>query len=274
MNPLPMPSGGYLSDLALGATEEPGRIIAAIVSEGSDFRKVLTDTRTRLNGAMESFYLSRTGQALLKQLPPGTFRDGPNGPFRLDSGAGMRKDFRWVDRGTGHAGIMTTWAFQQFTNGYRAKANRVYEAFLCRRFVIPPGTIDANTDSDDLLVRQPCANCHQLLEPMGAFFNNWALEGTNYLYRGDYQPYGKFMVGDTWQSGTDTQGLGKIIGDDPRFAECASARAFEFVMGRSPNPFERSQVVSQTVAKFSERFDFMAALITVLNSDSFRGPQQ
>jgi hypothetical protein len=277
MNPLPMPGGSYFADVAQGATEEPGRIVAAIVAERSDFRRVLTDTRTRLNGAMETFFLSPVGQFLLSQMPPNTFRSGPSRGWLINANAGLRKSFRWVERGPGHGGVMTTWAFHQFTNGYRAKANRVYEAFLCQRFVIPPGTVESNIDSDDLLVRQPCASCHQHIEPMGGFFAHWPKEGTNFSYRiseMNQEAKGKFLVGSTWREDKDTAGLGRVISGDPRFAECAAQRAFEFVMGRGPTEVEAAGTVQKAATLFAEGFDFMAALSTVLDSESFRGPTQ
>lgn len=274
MNPLPMPSGSYTALLAQAVTEEPGRLIAAIVAERSDFRKVLTDSRTRINGPVETFYQTRIGKALLAQLPPNTFKNSSNGGLTLGQPGSMNTSYKWVDRGPEHAGVLTTWAFHQFTNGYRAKANRVYEAFLCRRFVIPPGITESETHSNDLLVRQPCASCHVHLEPMGDFFKKWEIEGVNYAYTPARGSDGKFSVNNSWVSGTDPKGLGEIVGNDPRFAECTATRAFEFVMGRGPTDFEKKELITSIQNSFSQKIDFVSAIASVVASGSFfRGEQ-
>jgi hypothetical protein len=273
-SPQRMPQGSYLADVTQGVTEEPGRIISTIIAERGDFRNILTETKTRLTGPMESFFLSNVGRSLLNQLPPGTFRQGTDGPWNLDPGAGMRKTHRWVERGAGHAGVMTTWAFQQFTNGYRAKANRVYEAFLCQRFVIPPGVIESNVESDDLLVRQPCASCHVHLEPMASFFRRWEIEGVNYAYDASRSADGRFLVSGEWKNGKDARDLGEIVSNDPRFAECAAHRAFEFMMNRGPTEFERQRLLASITRSFNSGIDFLSALMAIVGSDSFRGGAQ
>ena len=111
----------------------------------------------------------------------------PEGRSEYKQANAGNENLFWVARGDKHAGIISTPAFQMITNGYRAKANRVYEAFTCNKFSVPIGSIPDSEDSNpDLTQREYCSHCHKALEPMADFFKKWPDMGQgSYAYNKD-----------------------------------------------------------------------------------------
>lgn len=257
----------FFDEVITGLTLEPGMLIAKLVQEDLDFRTALTTTQTVLPGAVETFLNSRYGSMILDQA-------AGDWSVSLVADQSTRKTWRWVERGQGNAGVLTTPQFHQVTNGYRAKANRTYETFLCRQFVIPPGVIDTNPDETDLTKRQPCASCHIELEPLGNMFKRWPELGTNFLYNrgldasGGFtpQPTGKFEVG------VDVPDLGKLIVKDVRFAECTVQRAFEFLVGESPDDYDIEHHFPQWIKTLeSNGYKVWPVMQEIIRSVHFQG---
>jgi hypothetical protein len=89
-------------------------------------------------------------------------------------------DNTWVesDRGWPHAGIQTMAAYTLRFNTNRARANRFRIAFTHQYFV-PPAVSDTTactTDAEDLTQRCVCKDCHQVVEPLAAY---WAFHAQN-----------------------------------------------------------------------------------------------
>jgi hypothetical protein len=63
----------------------------------------------------------------------------------------------------------------------RGRANRFYNAFLCRNFQAPEGGLpapsDACNDEPDLTQRCGCAFCHSTVEPAAAAWGRWTEAG-------------------------------------------------------------------------------------------------
>jgi hypothetical protein len=267
------PTQNYYDELTHGFTMEPGVLIAKTIQDDRDFRTVLTTNETTLNGIMEAFYAISEKGGIVYQQMPGKF----NNRTSLKPSEGGRKTFRWVNRGNGNAGVFTTPAFQMITNGYRAKANRAYESFLCSQFVIPPGTRDTDPSEPDLTKRQPCASCHVELEPMGKLFGKWPLEGTNFVYKSAIPAAGGFPVqpGAAFHEGEDVSDLGTAFGKDFRFANCAVQRSFEFLLGRGPTELEKSNFVPALTKELNtNNFRIWPVMVQIIESESFSGGQK
>jgi hypothetical protein len=158
--------------------------------------------------------------------------------------------------------------FHQVTNGYRAKANRVYEGFLCRRFIISAEVPSSPSDVTDLTKRQPCAQCHQTLEPLGGFFGKWEQTGINYLYDSTRNAQGSF--GNSM--GDDTKALGEALSAEGDFDKCAVQRAFEIAMGREITIKESQTILPELVKKFRENGrKFWPVLKAIMNAPFFKG---
>ena len=87
----------------------------------------------------------------------------------------------WVDKG--HSGILTLAAYTLRFQTNRARANRFRTVFTKQYFVpsdIPESseTHDCSEDSDDLTQRCTCRGCHQVLEPLAAYWGKVAEAGS------------------------------------------------------------------------------------------------
>lgn len=79
----------------------------------------------------------------------------------------------WVpveDRGPNAAGILSQPWFNMKNATRRARGHVVYNAFVCRDFVAPPGLQLSAAPEPDLTKRSGCAVCHHTLEPLSAYF--------------------------------------------------------------------------------------------------------
>jgi hypothetical protein len=247
-------------------TTEPARIIARNIVSNESFSEVLTTSSTFLNGAAEH-YLSTFGSLLVRNAPARSYKSS-DGKSVLVSNQSSRAEYRRIDRGPRHAGILTTPMFHQVTNGYRAKANRVYEGFLCRRFIISAEVPSSPSDVTDLTKRQPCAQCHQTLEPLGGFFGKWEQTGINYLYDSTRNAQGSF--GNSM--GDDTKALGEALGTASDFDKCAVQRAFEIAMGREITVKESQSLLPELVKTFRENGrKFWPILKTIMTAPFYRG---
>jgi hypothetical protein len=84
-----------------------------------------------------------------------------------------------VEREAPHAGVLTLPAFLLRFQTNRGRANRYRIAFLGEYFQ-PPSTkdVNCNPDGDDLTQRCVCRNCHVALEPIAAYFGQFAEAGS------------------------------------------------------------------------------------------------
>jgi len=269
LDPLPHDGNRFFSEVYVGLTLEPAMLIAKTIQDNRDYREILTTTKTVLTGAVESFLKSPRGEVIRSQSAGG-FNNGNT----LVANQSERKSWRLVERGSGNAGVLTTPAYHQVTNGYRAKANRAYESFLCRKFVIPPGVVDGNPEELDLTKRQPCASCHIELEPLSKMFKRWPEEGTNFLYTASNDAKGGFTLHPQrkFEAGEDVAGLASLLVKDERFAECAVQRAFEFAVGREPSEYDVEHFFPKWKQKFvSENYKVWPVMLEIIQSVYFRG---
>jgi len=95
-----------------------------------------------------------------------------------------------------HSGILTLPAYSLRFQTNRARANRFRTVFT-RQYFVPPAdpedetSADCDPDSDDLTQRCTCRYCHQVLEPMAAYWGGTVAEAGSGLIS-DRAVYGEF----------------------------------------------------------------------------------
>ncbi len=236
----------YFTEVGKDLAMEAGYIVSHTIAEDRPFSEILTTEDTILtgtvgnflnifgskipdgNGGFENFWEASTGK---------TIKDISH-PIFSTAKVGDRTHYR-IKRNNLHAGVLTTPVFQLVTNGNRAKANRAYEAFLCKKFVVPDGAKPDPTDANpDLTKRTYCAFCHKSLEPMASFFNRWPVVGdVRFHYNGGKVEDAGLFNGE---KGNDVPAFAKIMANHQDFGACAVQRAFEFVNGRKMTSIEAS----------------------------------
>ncbi len=237
----------FMDEVDLDVSMEPAYLISHIVAENKPFSSILTTQETIMTGRY-GYFLGNIGKDALKTYPDQSIQD--IGHQIITSGSAVDAKHYWIKRGGLHAGILTTPAFQILTNGRRAKANRAFETFLCKKFTVPEGAqADPSDANPDLTKRTYCAYCHRTLEPMAAFFNKWPDVGTTkYIYNGNK------TVNDTGRfnglQGAGAVAFGKILSETDGFDECSIKRAFEFLNGRKMSFYESENRLEPLVTAF------------------------
>ena len=240
----------FWSSVQFGMTMEPGILAARIIRENRPWKDVVTTKDTVMNGP-QAYFIERWGADMFRYAPAGTFDkflaarplntalwvDRSQKVFNFPNSSPSDHSFTTIDRqGAGHAGVLTTVAWQRAYNGERAKANGAVNAFLCKTFVALPGSKQVPSNETDLTKRPYCADCHASLDPMANFFNRWSPRGTvNFKYVASKNANGvHFGV-----AGSDVSGYGAALSNDVDFASCGVKRAFEILVGRPPNAEEQ-----------------------------------
>jgi hypothetical protein len=261
-------SGNYSSGfdrVSFDLTMEPANLIASIVSQGRNFKTVLTTTETVVGSSFGSF-LGEYGTKLnlWANFPDGAYPDPSLSKLKM-----LDPKLHVIERGAKHAGVLTTPSFMMRNNGRRAMANRSYEAFLCRQFVVPEGINPDPNDLRPLTERTYCSSCHKSLEPMAAFFNRWPDTSADpqYIYdSGSVNDTGSFGG----QTGAGVQAFGKFLSSSSDFTECAVKRAFEFVNNRPMNEKEKLiELPSYIEALNSGNHNVAEILAKMVTSESF-----
>jgi len=270
----------YNSEVIRGFTEEPGRFMARVILENKSWSSTLTSSETVMNGAMEHFLLSK-GSLILSNGPSTGYR--PGNQSSISDSDPTRPTFRWVNKGQELAGgALTSVAFHLNTNGYRAKVNRAYEAFLCKQFIIPAGTPTTEGTEPDLTQRNPCSSCHKMIEPLGRYFWKWDKIGTNYLFDGSRSanpsqvawPDPTILKNSDFgnYAGDNVLGFGTALANHPSFSSCAVKRAYEIVMGRMLEGKEQADWQSRLLDTYqSNGGKVWPVMLQLIESEQFIG---
>jgi len=160
----------------LDIREQMLRYIDLFTSGSRPYSEIITGKTAHYNGPLVHYFrylaqrqtLARTQNATTPsdgKLPDLKYTDADN----------------WVsiEREAPHAGVLTLPAFLLRFQTNRGRANRYRIAFLGEYFQ-PPSTKDVNCakETDDLTQRCVCRNCHVTLEPLAAYFGQFAEAGS------------------------------------------------------------------------------------------------
>ncbi len=133
-----------------------------------------------------------------------------------------------------------------------------------------------------------CANCHATMNHMAPLFGYFddegqattdisvpkPTEGTPMTEMKDWLPDGQQPAWRLGETVTDLPGLGQAMANDPRVAECAVARAWNWAMGKGDIVDTLSVVPSEVFAAqqaefITNNYDFKTLLYRVFTSDDF-----
>lgn len=165
-------------------TQEAVRFLDRLLTEDRDFREVLTSRATVINGPLAQFYRSTASArccgigAYLGYVEPQLLFEPARVPA-LHPGA-MTGWTVVEDRGPLASGLLTMPVFLVKHATRRARANAIYETFLCKSFVAGTTALEPS-DEPNLMRRPGCSACHAILEPMAAFFARIAEFDWTYL---------------------------------------------------------------------------------------------
>lgn len=269
-----------LPELNEAVTREPGLIAAKIVQDDLSWNEVLLTTK----GVADAPYFALMGNAgggsLLKELEgPDSYPEISSDPNLLSSQKDPRRTDLldpvtlkrapnvWYERGSHHAGILTTPAFLLRNNGWRAYSAAAREKFLCVQF---SSTEPVLPTTETALDKKPgCRGCHVVIEPLRNFWARRPDTGEGSLtYK--WEPYElkpdghpaldsagrQVPINDLGsyegKSGSGIPALAKIFTESPDFASCAVKQAFEYINGREMNAAEEATLVVPLVARFEE----------------------
>ncbi|RYZ49694.1 MAG: DUF1585 domain-containing protein [Proteobacteria bacterium] len=251
---------------------EPGYLISHTVAENKPFTDILTTQSTIMTGTF-GYFMAGRGKGFWSRWPGGSIADANHAIFTAPKV--LDRKHYWINRNASHAGVLTTQAYQIITNGRRAKANRTYETFLCKKFTVPDGAQADPADANpDLTKRTYCSYCHKSLEPMAAFFNRWPDTGNiNYQYDNNKDP-----KNDTGRyngmEGKGAAAFGKILAESDGFDECSIRRAFEFVNGRKMGFVEHDNILPGYLENFrAEQKNLRKVIKAMVLSPDFLAPK-
>ena len=156
--------------------EQTLRFVDEFATGSKPYSQILTSKTIHYNGPLVHYftYLAQR-QTLGRTQNTHSPTDGvlPNLPYTSTD--------TWVaiERQAPHAGVLTLPSFLLRFQTNRGRANRYRIAFLGEYFQ-PPSTKDINCDkeTDDLTNRCVCRNCHVTLEPLAAYFGQFAEAGS------------------------------------------------------------------------------------------------
>ena len=283
-------------DLYRSTTEAPLRMVEAIVTDGRPYTEIVTADYATADQVVADIY--------------GLDYD-PNGP--------VWQQTRWVD-GRPHAGLLSdSEMWRRHTsnaqNFHRGRANFISNTFLCEniggRDVVVEGGVALNDPFEvahAVETQQTCVGCHQVLDPMAAFFWGYKeqlrrgaiLEAYNLDCDWDWDngepPRGSYRIDhwcyplrfyvvtdeDGWDTyglrppgyygtpATDVRDLGAMMADDPRFAQCTT-RNFAGYLGQIDRmDVPLSEVTALQQAFESSGFDARTLVREIVLSDAWR----
>ncbi|MDD9950164.1 MAG: hypothetical protein OXT67_01240, partial [Zetaproteobacteria bacterium] len=229
--------GGYAFDQALRESYslEPGRMIAKILVEDRDYADALTTTDGVIDGRTAYFYNTLMWPHVDALFPPGSY-PGRESEKPFTTANPLSGNPEWIDRGPNHAGVLSTIAFHRVTNGRRAKANRLLNVFMCRKYRDVEGVQLTPSEEDDLTRRPYCKVCHLSLEPLANFFSRWpSLGDTNYFYNASPEVYPRGILDG--KSGVGMKSLAKLVVEKEEYLACAVNHLYRFMLHREPSPY-------------------------------------
>ncbi len=294
-----LPSGGQQlsSYFRWWWREEVERFFDTVFSQDRDVREIVTGRYTHVNGALSQFYrhiepaaccsherslgmLAETDPLFSPALVPALL------PHEVDV---------WTfvpDRGKHAAGILTTAAFLQKFASRRARAAAAYTGLLCKNFMADTSSAAPST-SPNLMERPGCSSCHQVLEPMSAYFSRVKEGSMTFLTMPTVDPQCRLRKGKTYGYCPDfydpafsdekvgvmrgayashafaeagPEGLGAALAANPDYVRCAVEQVTSSFLGRALTP-DDDALRTKLLAGFVESGHRMRALVRTLLLD-------
>jgi hypothetical protein len=260
----PQPAGAWEK---LWWSEEAQHFLDKIFVEDRDFRDVLLDRSTQVNGPLAQFYRYFASATCCGTGPPaiGAQPEPLVDPGAVPEALVPEDTATWLpiaDRGPHASGILTMPIFLTKYGSRRARAHVLYNAFLCKDFVADSVKLAPSTEPD-LTKRPGCSTCHQTLEPMAAYFGHIAESDWT------WQPALPPLLLATHAS-AGPAGLAREITTAPEFAPCVVQNIAQSLLGRPLQP-EDEPWKNQLVKVFVDGGYRMRALVrAIVTSPRYR----
>jgi hypothetical protein len=145
---------------------------------GYPYTDLITSTRQYSNGTLDYW---KANMANLVSYNKTYNPFGPGDALGTEDPSFIDEDtWRESTRTDVHAGVQSLTAFSLRFQTNRARANRFRTAFMGQYFTPPVGedTAGCDPEDDDLTQRCTCRHCHQVLEPLAAYFGKVAEAGS------------------------------------------------------------------------------------------------
>jgi hypothetical protein len=183
---------GVSTETAINAAlvEQAMRLVDHLVDEGRPWSELLTGADLDVNGPLVHYLKFQTGLTL-------DFSSRGDLGFTLPDVPYTDATWRRV-RLTGRAsGVLTTPFFLLKFASNRARANQVFNAFLCTPLQASTAGLASQADAGfepDLALRVGCRDCHQVLEPAAAAWGRYVERGTWELKDAEFPTFDRRCV--------------------------------------------------------------------------------
>lgn len=241
--------------------QEMARVAMEVVEKDLPYSEIVTADWSVWNGRLEHFYARLDGR-LGELEDPDVYR-----PFQR------------VERGPGHAGVLTTHAYLNFFYNGRRWAQRTFESFLCHETWPDYDLLDEHEGRPPVPYRhhptagieinvnsgRACAACHLQLDGLARVKDRWDSFGQYYdLAR---VPQAIRFLGEE-VDGMDA--FGRALGSSDAFLDCAVNQAWEHLVGHRFTPEEvRTRRTLLDTFKRSNQ-SFKSLLRAIVKSDAYR----
>ncbi len=176
------------------------RFVQNIIDKKQPYTNVITGKSLQINGRLSHYlrYQTKAGGIFINKeqnysVPALKYSEGT----------------RWVEiqRKQLHAGVLTLPGFLLKFSANRSRANRFYNAFLCKAFQAPssglPPASDRCHDEPNLMKRCGCKYCHQSVEPAAAYWGRWMESGLAPLNLDTYPTFDDVCAGSSGRNNSN-----------------------------------------------------------------------
>ena len=175
---------------ALAFGDDLDRRIQAVLADDRSYLDLFFDNTAQVNGPIAHFMRWQTEVVEDIRFEPSSY---PLESLPEDLHYNDYDEWHTVALGPEHAGILTSPAYLMRFQTRRARADRFFNAFLCRPFQPPGDGLPVGDDSDaytlDLQNRDGCRDCHAILEPTGAYWGRWPERSASYLTPAEFPDF-------------------------------------------------------------------------------------
>ncbi len=159
----------------------------SLAKDGKPYTQVLTSNYAVFNGPLAHFWKHQAQTVSEIRLDIDTRTNYPDIPFH------QKDTWAQIEQPALYSGILTMPAFLLKFATNRGRANRFYQAFLCKDFQAPPDGLppgqDACHEEPNLMKRCGCKYCHQALEPAASHWGRFFEGGLATLDREKYPEF-------------------------------------------------------------------------------------
>lgn len=177
--------------------EQVTRIGTNILEQDLPYTDLITTNKLEFNGPLVHLFVNKPRVPNYPEIDINTFI-GPVGNLSyVDADTWVESEIS----DAGAAGVLTSPFFLLRYATNRARANRFYQAFLCKDFIAPPEGLVAPEDplslTPNLMDREGCDYCHKELEPAAAHWGRYNEVGVMRYTEAAYPDFRDECIGNS-----------------------------------------------------------------------------